>query len=323
MASVRKRNGKFQAQIRHSGIPPITKTFQTKTDALTWSRQIESSLDRGDWGRIKTRQYTLKDLILRYRSEITPTKKQAQQEQYRLKWLLDHSISKVRLDRLGPQHISQYRDERLAKIRVQSSDGSQAVRHDLNLLSNIFTVAAKEWGISVENFVHSVRKPNPAKSRERRTTDIEVERLQESAPPLLRSMIELALETGLRRGEIHRLHGSDMDLKNRLLHIPVTKNGLPRTIPLSLKAADILSTCSPELPFKMTEAQFRYRWNALLKKAQIKDLHFHDLRHEAISRFFEMGLSVPEVALISGHRDPRMLFRYTHLRAEDVVKKLK
>lgn len=47
-----------------------------------------------------------------------------------------------------------------------------------------------------------------------------------------------------------------------------------------------------------------------------------DLRHEAISRFFEMGLSVPEVALISGHRDPRMLFRYTHLRAEDVVKKL-
>jgi hypothetical protein len=71
MASVRKRNGKFQAQIRHSGIPSITMTFQTKTDALTWSRQIESSLDGGNWGRIKTRQYTLKDLILRYRSEIT------------------------------------------------------------------------------------------------------------------------------------------------------------------------------------------------------------------------------------------------------------
>ena len=52
------------------------------------------------------------------------------------------------------------------------------------------------------------------------------------------------------------------------------------------------------------------------------DLHFHDLCHEAISRFFEMGLSVPEVALISGHRDYRMLFRYTHLRAEDIVAKL-
>ena len=56
--------------------------------------------------------------------------------------------------------------------------------------------------------------------------------------------------------------------------------------------------------------------------AEITDLHFHDLRHEAISRFFEKGLSVPEVALISGHRDYRMLFRYTHLRAEDIVAKL-
>ena len=120
MASIRKRNGKFEAQIRRSGIPSITKTFLTKSDALTWSRQIESSLDRGDWDRIKTRQYTLKDLILRYRSEITPRKKQAPQEQYRLRWLLDHAIAKVRLDQLGPQHISQYRDERLAKISVNA-----------------------------------------------------------------------------------------------------------------------------------------------------------------------------------------------------------
>ena len=66
----------------------------------------------------------------------------------------------------------------------------------------------------------------------------------------------------------------------------------------------------------------RQAWDRLCKRAAIDDLHFHDLRHEAISRFFEMGLSVPEVALISGHRDYRMLFRYTHLRAEDVAKKL-
>jgi integrase len=58
------------------------------------------------------------------------------------------------------------------------------------------------------------------------------------------------------------------------------------------------------------------------RRAGIKDLHFHNLRYEAISRFFEKGLSVPEVALISGHRNYRMLFRYTHLRAEDLVSKL-
>ena len=60
----------------------------------------------------------------------------------------------------------------------------------------------------------------------------------------------------------------------------------------------------------------------MLKRTEINDLHFHDLRHEAISRFFEKGLSVPEVALISGHKTPVMLFRYTHLKAEKVVKKL-
>ena len=63
-------------------------------------------------------------------------------------------------------------------------------------------------------------------------------------------------------------------------------------------------------------------WKRLIKRSGITDLHFHDLRHEAITRFFEMGLSVPEVAVISGHKDYRMLARYTHLRAEDIANKL-
>ena len=74
--------------------------------------------------------------------------------------------------------------------------------------------------------------------------------------------------------------------------------------------------------FPVTDVAVRQAWDRLVKRAGITNLRFHDLRHEAFSRFFEMGLSVPEIALISGHRDPRMLFRYTHLRAEDVVKKL-
>ena len=72
----------------------------------------------------------------------------------------------------------------------------------------------------------------------------------------------------------------------------------------------------------MSANAVRLAWERLKNKANIKDLHFHDLRHEAISRFFEKGLSIPEVALISGHKDVRMLFRYTHLKAEDVLNKL-
>ena len=75
-------------------------------------------------------------------------------------------------------------------------------------------------------------------------------------------------------------------------------------------------------PFPVTDNAFRLAWNRLRSRADLGDLRFHDLRHEAISRFFEMGLSMPEVALISGHKDPRMLLRYTHMKAETVLAKL-
>jgi integrase len=72
----------------------------------------------------------------------------------------------------------------------------------------------------------------------------------------------------------------------------------------------------------MTELALRQSWERLVKRAGVNGFRFHDFRHEAISRFFEMGLSVPEVALISSHRDARMLFRYTHLKVENVVTRL-
>ena len=125
-------------------------------------------------------------------------------------------------------------------------------------------------------------------------------------------------------GEIVAMQWDHIHWDNRTLHIPDTKNGYPRTIPLTSGAIEVLR----ELPqtdtsvMAITGNAIRLAWERLKKKAEVTDLRFHDLRHEAISRFFEMGLSVPEVALISGHRDPRMLFRYTHLRAEEVGKKL-
>jgi integrase len=129
----------------------------------------------------------------------------------------------------------------------------------------------------------------------------------------------------MRRGELLNLRWSDIDLQNRTLHIPQTKNGHARTIPVSYKAIEVLSGLDREggdQVFPLSAYAVRHAWNRLTKRAGIADLHFHDLRHEAISRFFEKGLSVAEVALISGHRDFRQLFRYTHLRAEDVARKL-
>jgi integrase len=129
----------------------------------------------------------------------------------------------------------------------------------------------------------------------------------------------------MRLGELIRIESHHIRLDARTLLVPITKNDHPRTIPLSLVAAqqlEHLASASRGRLIPVSACAVKLAWRRLTKRAKITDLHFHDLRHEAITRLFERGLSLPEVALISGRRDPRMLFRYTHLRAEDVAKKL-
>ena len=106
--------------------------------------------------------------------------------------------------------------------------------------------------------------------------------------------------------------------------MPDTKNGSSRTVPLSPKALAVIDNLNKNQAklFPTSDNAIRLSWDKLKKRANLEGLRFHDLRHEAISRFFEKGLSIAEVALISGHKDPRMLMRYTHLKAEDVALKL-
>jgi integrase len=146
--------------------------------------------------------------------------------------------------------------------------------------------------------------------------------------PFVRFLVQFALETAMRRGEILNMRWRDVSVEKRTLHIPVTKSGYARTIPLSGAALALLRKLNERghdrakrvLP--ITENAAKMAWKRLVKRAGLVNLRFHDLRHEAISRFFEKGLNVPQVALISGHRDPRMLFRYTHPRAEYIAAKL-
>ena len=102
-----------------------------------------------------------------------------------------------------------------------------------------------------------------------------------------------------------------------------TKNGEDRKVPLTLKCIQLLNQLSRshEHVFPISATCLNQAWRRAVRKAEIKDLRFHDLRHEAVSRFFEMGMNIVEVALISGHKDVTQLFRYTHLNPENVFKK--
>jgi integrase len=150
--------------------------------------------------------------------------------------------------------------------------------------------------------------------------------LSRTRNPLVGPIIHFAIETALRRAEILALKWRHINLDQRTAHIEWSKTGKGRTIPLTDGSLAILQGRPSEgrqgPVFPITAVALRLAWERMRARAGLRDLRFHDLRHEAISRFCELGLTIPEVAVISGHKDPRMLFRYAHLRPTDLARKL-
>ncbi|MES0055179.1 site-specific integrase [Mesorhizobium sp. M0078] len=118
---------------------------------------------------------------------------------------------------------------------------------------------------------------------------------------------------------------NSVEVNRRSVVIPQAKNGDSKSIPLTTAAKEILANLrrdnGPKV-FPITPVAFRLAWDRLIVRSGLIDLHFHDLRHEAISRLFEKGLTIPEVGSISGHRDIRMLMRYAHADTKQVRCKL-
>ena len=329
MATIRKRGDRWHVQVRRSDCQPMSKSFLNRKDAEAWARQSELDADRAclPSNRDRLKRFTLGDLVIRYRDTVTPLKRAAQVETIVINAFLRHPICARRLSEIGPQDFARYRDERLKEVKPRS------LKRMLSPIQNLFEVARQDWGFPIrENPVSKLKITCENNRRERRLRDGELERIITAASktqnPIILPVVLFALETGLRRSEILQARWSDLDRENRLLTIPRAKNGHSRTIPLSQAATMLLNELELKKAghvktrgsaqrgndriFATTANALRLAWARLLKRTGVLDLHFHDLRHEAISRFFEIGLTAPEVALISGHRDARMLFRYCH-----------
>lgn len=332
MASIRKRSGKYHVQVRRQGFPTQTKSFSQLKDAKEWARQKELEADRGELESSKSdlRKFRLADLVSRYLDEVVPLKKQSV-EAFFLNAFLRHPICSKRLDILTSADFAAYRDERLKSISPSS------LKRQLAPISHAFEIARTEWDIPIkENPVEKLRLKARDNRRERRLKDGEQEKLLQAARtrqnPLIEKVVIFAIETGMRRGEILGLHWDQVDLKRRSVTILESKNGYSRTIPLTSGAFALLQGMRGEAEgeklrservLPLTASALRMAWGRMLAKTDIEDLHFHDLRHEAISRFFEIGLTVPEVASISGHRDMKMLMRYAHANQQAIALKFK
>jgi integrase len=232
MATIRKRGSSWQAQVRREGYPPLSKSFPAKADAAAWARDQERAIDRAELpATIRAiKGVTVGDLLRRYRETITPNKRGAEPEQYRIRTILAHTLAQVALNKLSPAAVAQYRDDRLKLVK------SGTVRRELAIVQHCFEVAKKEWGLPIlANPVQQISIPEAQKSRERRLEHGESNILASATLEstwYLRPLIALAIETGMRRGELLSIRWKDVDMTAPTIRILKTKNGHRRTIPL-------------------------------------------------------------------------------------------
>ncbi|MDA8120644.1 MAG: tyrosine-type recombinase/integrase [Gammaproteobacteria bacterium] len=325
MACFQKRSGAWRAIVKRKGYQTQTRTFDTKTEAEAWARQIEGEIDRGIFvSRSEAERTTLSEAFSRYAREVVPSKKNTDREGRRVQAFQSRPLAHRSMASIQGKDIAAFVQQRQAE-----GAGPNTVRLDLALLSHLFNIARKEWGMaSLSNPVELVRKPKLPGGRDRRLVDDEYARLLVAAQAYggeIGPIITWAIETAMRRGEIAAMCWEHLDRKAQVLLLPETKNGTPRRVPLSTAALAVLDTLPRRLnghiwgmrPDSISQAFERVR-----KAAGIEGLTFHDLRHEATSRLFEKGLGLMEVASITGHKTVQMLKRYTHLRAEDLVGRL-
>ena len=339
MASILRRKQKskitFRVCVKRQGIKRIYKTFNTRTEAKRWARSMEVKLDRGDYSDYsEAGKLTLGDIAKRYiKGEYHRKKKGWRYEEYRYGQLLEDPISKVNLLRLSSKHLAEYRDRRLEEVE------SATWNKDFNFISVIINTAIFEWGIYLPNnpckMIKRLKEPPP---RNRVLEDWEHVKLLEACAksdnPYLKSAYIFSLETAMRQAEMLNARYQNINFKKLTLYIPDTKTGYlskeetsERTIPLSNLAIQTVMKLPRDFGgriFPVTRDSINKHWMRAKKKAGIKDYRWHDNRRTAITWMFEKkGLSVPEVQVISGHKNPLVLLNtYTKLNPTKIAQKI-
>jgi integrase len=326
MASFRQRGSKWQARIKRDGFPDQVKTFEAKAEAERWARSAEAKMDQGSYvSHTEAQKTSLGDLIQRYMAEVLPSMKGAHEDGIRLRAICRRPICKNSIAALTPAKVAEYRDLRLTEVAAGT------VVRELAYLSSIINHGRREWGIHANNPVALVRKPTQPKGRERVLTLSERDRLLIELQPNGRrnvwmfSVVVLALETGMRRSELLALRWGDINLERRTATLHMTKNGESRVVPLSTGAIQSLTAMPRSIcgaVFPITACALAANFDKAVERAELPDLHFHDLRHTAITHMATKLPNLIELAAVSGHKSLKMLQRYYHPRSEDLAIKL-
>ncbi|WPL15579.1 Integrase [Thiorhodovibrio winogradskyi] len=332
----------YRVEVRLKGHPRQSATFTRKTDAKKWAQQNEAAIREGrHFKTIKSRRHTLADLIDRYIRDVLPRppRKSKRPRSSRsisiitsqLQWWRDELGAYILAD-VTPAKIVEARDKlsRTVKRDGTPMSPSTVVRY-MAPLSHAFGVAVREWGWIDDSPMRKVERPAEPDGRVRFLSDDERESLlgacRGSRNPWLYLAVLLALSTGMRKSELTGLRWPDVDFKNARITLRETKNGEIRVVPLTGQAlallkdhakikrldTDLVFPGQARPPKPVQPMDFRAAWDAALKRAEIQDFHFHDLRHTTASYLAMNGASLAEIAEVLGHKTLAMVKRYAHL----------
>ncbi len=330
MAYYRRRVKGWQVQIEKAGVRE-SSTFLTKAQAVAWATAREAEIMAGKRGELPKRYVS--EALIKYAEEESPKKKGVRWEKIRLtKFGRDLSFRNRLISEVTQVDISLWRDSRLREVSPAS------VNREWNLLLSVFQIARKEWRWLDHIPFEDVKRPRNPKPRNRRISDTEIDAMCAALGYTDDASIEfkqqeiaiaflLAIETGMRAGELCSLHWTDV--RERTVHLNKTKNYDERFVPLSAGAVALFAKMrgrDENRVFTFSSAtldtMFRKARSKVEKKIpKISSLHFHDTRHEACTQL-SGKLTVLELARVIGHRDLKSLLIYYNPTPEELAAKL-
>jgi integrase len=335
VATFEQRDGKWRAKVRRKGFPTESATFDTKGEARSWAIQLEAEMVGRRHGKIIQR--TVVQALEKFRDDVSPQHGGHQWESVRLNKLAQELPFKHRLlSEVQPVDIAAWRDAALAGTDDRKPLKPASVRREWTLLRSMFEIARKEWGWVADNPMSEVKRPPKPGDRKQKWSPDEIERVvmalgyeRWNRPTTIGHHVALAflfaLETAMRQGEICGLTWEHVHLDDRFVHLPKTKNGDERDVPLSTPAAEILRIYDrlkrTETVFSLETSQVDANFRKAKTRAGIADLHFHDSRANAIE-LLSKKLEILDLARVVGHRDLKSLMIYYRKSVTEIAKRL-
>jgi integrase len=328
-----RKNGKkvFRVEIRLKGNPTLSKSFDRRSDAQDWAKQQEVQIKQGCLINLEADRQTISAIIDSYLEDVVSKMRGSSNTGYsrQLLWF-EKRIGELSLRKLTPALILQLRKELQNEVSTRGKRSVATCNRYLAALSACCSYAVEQQ-ILPENPCRKVKKLTEPRGRTRFLSDHERLRLLDACranSPQLYLAVILSLSTGARRDEIWSLRWENVDLAEGYLTFRQTKNGDIRSVPVIGQALDLLrdyhqkhrllhtslmfpSSTNPQKPL-----EFRKRWESVLRKAEIADFRYHDLRHSAASYMVRNGMDLRLVAEILGHRTLQMTMRYSHLKRD-------